>query len=132
MSVEYANEDIIRAMTKHTGDTAEDNVYAEAASNGNAFVSSRLERYKIEEPTTPPQSLIKAANYYAISDILQVMHINNPRDRSQNEQGFLEKAESFLCDYIKEILDTKEETEAKKKHPYRVSQGNSKIARLFR
>lgn len=130
--VEYAKEESIRNMIKFTGDTSSDDAIKEAASNGNIFIKSKLKSYRIDEPATAPETLIKAANYYAISDILQIMHINNPKDRSENEKGFLEKAESFVCDYIKEILDEKKEEEAKKNHPYRVSQTPSKIGRIFR
>ena len=117
----YADETNVRALIKYAGDDADDDLIDVALANADATVKSRLSQHNIPEPTDDlPLVLITAATYYAVSDILQSLY--NGEERSGNEKGYYEKAESLLNDYIALQLDALATTALKFKSPYGVSQ----------
>ena len=68
-------------------------------------VNSRLARYNhhtFQDIGDIPNVLQTAANYYAISDLLQSIYGKD--DRSSNEEGFYQKAENLMMDYIQQML----------------------------
>ena len=117
----YADETNVRALIKYTGDDADDDLIDVALANADATVKARLSQHNIPEPTDNlPLVLITAGTYYAVSDILQSLY--NGEERSGNEQGYYEKAESLINDYITLQLDILSNTDLKYKSPYGVSQ----------
>lgn len=121
-SVNYAEEDRVRPLIKYTGDEADDDLIMIACENANATIKSRLSQYNIPEPEQDnvPIELITAGTYYAVSDILQSLY--NGEERSGNEKGYYDKAETLLENYIALQLDVLADTDLKYKSPIGVSQ----------
>ena len=123
MSNNYANADNVKPLIKYTGDDADDDLIAIACNNADATIVARLSQYNIPEPPSGndlPIHLVTAGTYYAVSDILQSLY--NGEDRSGNEEGYYEKAESLIKNYIDLQLDLLSDNSLKYKSPYGVSQ----------
>ena len=120
----YANEKNIRELIKFVGQEPSEELIGIAMQNADATVNSRLSRHSLptytETTSKIPQVLSTAANYYAVSDLLQVVYGKD--DRSTNEQGFYSKAENLLTDYIEQQLVELADKELKEQSPYGYSQ----------
>lgn len=94
--------------------------------DADATVNSRLTRNNLptyKNGDNIPKVLQTAANYYAMSDILQSIYGKD--DRSSNEKGYYDKAESLVNDYIQQKLVELEGTEGTtldSLSPYGISQ----------
>lgn len=125
----YASESAINQLTKFIGDTPSDDLMDTVMKNADSTVNSRLARHSLptythdnidDETTYIPEVLCTAANYYAVSDLLQAVYGKD--DRSTNEQGFYTKAENLLNDYIEQQLVELAETTLQEQSPYGYSQ----------
>ena len=124
----YSNESAIKELTKFVGQTPSDSLIDTVMKNADNTVNSRLARHCLPTYTsgnagqnsTIPGVLTTAANYYAVSDLLQAIYGKD--DRSTNEQGFYTKAENLLNDYIEQQLVELEDTALKEQSPYGYSQ----------
>lgn len=126
----YSNESAIKELTKFVGQEPSNNLLDTVMQNADSTVNSRLARHSLPTYTAQdndensdsviPGVLTTAANYYAVSDLLQTVYGKD--DRSTNEQGFYSKAENLLNDYIEQQLVELECTELKEQSPYGYSQ----------
>ena len=120
----YANEKIIRELIKFSGQEPSGELIDVVMQNADSTVNSRLSRHCLptytEKIDTIPNVLSTAANYYAVSDLLQTIYGKD--DRSTNEQGFYSKAENLLTDYIEQQLVELADKELKEQSPYGYSQ----------
>ncbi len=119
----YAVSANVTPLIKYTGDDADSDLITAACNNANAIIVARLAQYNIPEPASSgslPVQLVTAGTYYAVSDILQSLY--NGEERSGNEEGYYEKAESLIKNYIDLQLDMLAESELKYKSPIGVSQ----------
>lgn len=120
--ITYADDVSVRALIKYTGDQADDDLINLACTNADATVKSKLSKFRIPEPLQDdiPIELSTAANYYAVSDILQSLY--SGEERSGNEEAYYIKADELIHNYIDLQLDALAATELKYKSPYGVSQ----------
>ena len=118
----YSNATSVRSLIKYTGDDADDDLVFLACDNADATVKSKLSKFRIPEPDPNdiPVELKTAANYYAVSDILQSLY--SGEERSGNEEAYYIKADELIHNYIDLQLDALAESELKFKSPYGVSQ----------
>lgn len=120
----YANEKTIKELTKFVGQEPSDGLIDTVMQNADDTVNSRLSRHCLptyeSESEAIPRVLSTAANYYAVSDLLQTVYGKD--DRSTNEQGFYTKAENLLNDYIEQKLVELADKELKEQSPYGYSQ----------
>lgn len=126
----YSDESAIKELTKFVGQEPTNTLLDTVMQNADSTVNSRLARHMLptytssdrdENSTNPiPEVLTTAANYYAVSDLLQTVYGKD--DRSTNEQGFYTKAENLLNDYIEEKLVELADNELKEQSPYGYSQ----------
>ncbi len=120
----YSDESTIIELTKFIGQEPSDTLLATVMMNADSTVNSRLSRHSLPifkaENKNIPNVLKTAANYYAVSDIIQVIYGKD--DRSTNEQGFYTKAEALVTNYIEQQLVELEDTELKQQSPYGYSQ----------
>lgn len=120
----YSDESAIKELTKFVGQEPSDALLKTVMKNADNTVNSRLARHSLptytNKDTDVPEVLEAAANYYAVSDLLQTVYGKN--DRSTNEQGFYTKAENLLNDYIEQQLVALAETALKEQSPYGYSQ----------
>ena len=105
----FSEEESILALTAFVGQTPSDNLLGTVMKNADNTVKSRLARHSLPIPDSIPEILKTAANYYAVSDLLQAIYGKD--DRSTNEQGFYTKAENLMNDYIEQQLVELERTE---------------------
>ena len=120
----YANEETIKELTKFVGQEPSDGLIDTVMQNADDTVNSRLSRHCLptydSESKAIPRVLSTAANYYAVSDLLQTVYGKD--DRSTNEQGFYTKAENLLNDYVEQKLVELADKELKEQSPYGYSQ----------
>lgn len=124
----YSEESSILQLAKFVGNPPSRDLLNTVMNNADNTVNSRLARPGLptytSENITPltkiPEVLKTAANYYAVSDLLQAIYGKD--DRSTNEQGFYTKAENILNDYIEQQLVLLADTELKEQSPYGYSQ----------
>ncbi len=116
----YAVQSTITTMIKYVGDDLDSELVAVAMENADATVNSRLAAYDLPQPEQIPSALTLAANYYAVSDILQSLYGDD--NRSSNEQAYYEKAEQLMREYIQITLSDLAETDLKNNSPYGISQ----------
>lgn len=116
----YAVQSTITTMIKYVGDDLDSELVAVAMENADATVNSRLAAYDLPQPAQIPSALTLAANYYAVSDILQSLYGDD--SRSSNEQAYYEKAEQLMREYIQITLSDLAETDLKNNSPYGISQ----------
>ena len=124
----YSKESTIKELTKFLGQTPSNDLLDVVMENADNTVNNRLSRHSLPtyssqdngENSTIPGVLRTAANYYAVSDLLQAIYGKD--DRSTNEQGFYKKAEDLLDNYIEQQLVELEDTALKEQSPYGYSQ----------
>ena len=122
----YANKKGIVLKLSFLNQLPDDEAICDAIGDGDETVNSRLMRNNL--PTFKagdniPKVLTTAANYYAISNILQSVYGKD--DRSSNEEGWYNKAESLMNDYIQQKLIEQEGIEGsvlEELSPYGISQ----------
>ena len=98
----FAEEESILSLTAFVGQTPSDNLLGTVMKNADNTVKSRLAKHSLPIPEPVPGILKTAANYYAVSDLLQAIYGKD--DRSTNEQGFYTKAENLMNDYVEQQL----------------------------
>ena len=126
----FSNESAIKELTKFVGQEPSNDLLDTVMKNADNTVNSRLARHMLPTYTSEnrnenstvkiPEVLTTAANYYAVSDLLQTVYGKD--DRSTNEQGFYTKAENLLNDYIEQQLVALADNELKEQSPYGYSQ----------
>lgn len=120
----FADESAIKELTKFVGQEPTNDLLDTVMKNADNTVNSRLARHMLPTYTanssTIPNVLETAANYYAVSDLLQSIYGKD--DRSTNEQGFYTKAENLLNDYIEQQLVALADSDLKNESPYGYSQ----------
>lgn len=120
----YADESIIKELTKFVGQDPSNDLLDAVMKNGDRTVNSRLSRHSLptyaDEDTNIPDVLKLCANYYAVSDLLQSVYGKD--NRSSNEEGFYQKAESLINDYINQMLVELEDNVLEEQSPYGYSQ----------
>lgn len=121
--MKYANSKEVRTLCKYTGDEVDDDLLNLACDNADTIIISRLSENRIPKPLGVPLVLKTAANYYAVSDILQSLY--HGEERSGNEKAYYDKAEARLNTYINEQLDELKHTTLKDKLPYSCSKSPS-------
>ena len=108
----YAVKSRIMARLSFLNQPPKDDLLYDSMEAADDTVNSRLTKNNL--PTLKngddiPKVLQTAANYYALSDILQSIYGKD--DRSSNEEGYYYKAESLVNDYIQQKLVELEGTE---------------------
>ena len=126
----FSEESVIKELTKFVGQEPSTDLLDTVMKNADRTVNSRLARHMLPTYTNEdtdenstveiPGALKTAANYYAVSDLLQTVYGKD--DRSTNEQGFYTKAENPLTDYIEQQLVALADNELKEQSPYGYSQ----------
>lgn len=120
----YANKEDILARIGFLQQTPKDELLESVMRSADDTVNSRLARYSLpifeESSDEIPNVLKTAAGYYAISDLLQSVYGKD--DRSSNEEGFYQKAENLMMDYINQMLVEEEDKALKELSPYGISQ----------
>lgn len=119
----YAIKDDIVARIGFLQQPPKDELLESVMRSADDTVNSRLARHSLptfKENDTIPNTLKTAANYYAISDLLQSIYGKD--DRSSNEEGFYQKAENLMMDYINQMLVEEEDKSLEKLSPYGISQ----------
>lgn len=119
----YAIKDNIIARIGFLQQTPKDELLESVMRSADDTVNSRLARHSLptfKEDDEIPNTLKTAANYYAISDLLQSIYGKD--DRSSNEEGFYQKAENLMMDYINQMLVEEEDKSLEKLSPYGISQ----------
>ena len=120
----YANKNEILARVGFLQQTPPNELLESVMKSGDDTVNSRLSSQSLpiftECTDEIPNVLQTAANYYAISDLLQSIYGKD--DRSSNEEGFYRKAENLMMDYIQQMLVQEEDKTLKELSPYGISQ----------
>ena len=119
----YAIKDDIVARIGFLQQPPKDELLESVMRSADDTVNSRLARHSLptfKKNDTIPNTLKTAANYYAISDLLQSIYGKD--DRSSNEEGFYQKAENLMMDYINQMLVEEEDKSLEKLSPYGISQ----------
>lgn len=119
----YAIKDNIMARIRFLQQPPKDELLESVMRSADDTVNSRLARHSLptfKENDEIPNTLKTAANYYAISDLLQSIYGKD--DRSSNEEGFYQKAENLMMDYINQMLVEEEDKSLEKLSPYGISQ----------
>ena len=119
----YAVKDDILARIGFLQQTPHDTLLSSVMKSADDTVNSRLARYSLPCFTSTdeiPEVLKTAASYYAVSDLLQSVYGKD--DRSSNEEGFYQKAENLMMDYIQQMLVEEEDKSLEKLSPYGISQ----------
>lgn len=119
----YAIKDDIIARIGFLQQPPKDELLESVMRSADDTVNSRLARHSLptfKENDKIPNTLKTAANYYAISDLLQSIYGKD--DRSSNEEGFYQKAENLMMDYINQMLVEEEDKSLEKLSPYGISQ----------
>lgn len=119
----YAIKDDIIARIGFLQQPPKDELVESVMRSADDTVNSRLARHSLptfKENDVIPNTLKTAANYYAISDLLQSIYGKD--DRSSNEEGFYQKAENLMMDYINQMLVEEEDKSLEKLSPYGISQ----------
>ena len=100
-----------------------DELVYDSMKDADATVNSRLSRYSLptfKRKDNIPDVLVTAANYYAVSNILQAIY--GKEDRSTNEVGYYEKAENLMSDYVNQMLAESDDSHLESLSPYGISQ----------
>ena len=120
----YANKKEILARVGFLQQTPPNELLESVMKSGDDTVNSRLSSQNLpiftERTDEIPNVLQTAANYYAISDLLQSIYGKD--DRSSNEEGFYRKAENLMTDYIQQMLVEEQDKSLEKLSPYGISQ----------
>lgn len=119
----YAIKDDIIARVGFLQQPPKEELLESVMRSADDTVNSRLARHSLptfKEDDEIPNTLKTAANYYAISDLLQSIYGKD--DRSSNEEGFYQKAENLMMDYINQMLVEEEDKSLEKLSPYGISQ----------
>lgn len=121
----YAIKDDILAKIGFLQQTPKSELLGSVMKSADDTVNSRLARHNLpifKECTDEiPNRLQTAANYYAISDLLQSIYGKD--DRSSNEEGFYQKAENLMMDYIEQrLVEDESQSEDSNSSLYSISQ----------
>lgn len=120
----YAVKEDILTRIGYLQQSPDDDLVESVMKSADDTVNSRLARHSLptfQEATDDIPNVLKtAANYYAISDLLQSVYGKD--DRSSNEEGFYQKAENLMMDYIQQMLVEEEDKSLEKLSPYGISQ----------
>lgn len=120
----YAVKEDILTRIGYLQQSPDDDLVESVMKSADDTVNSRLARHSLptfqESTEDIPNVLKTAANYYAISDLLQSIYGKD--DRSSNEEGFYQKAENLMMDYIQQMLVEEEDKSLEKLSPYGISQ----------
>lgn len=122
--MKFANSHEVSTLCKYIGDEVDTDLLNIACDNADSIVISKLSERKIPSPSgSIPLVLKTAANYYAVSDILQSLYTGE--DRSGNEKAYYDKAEALVSTYINEQLEVLKLTKLREDLPYRCSKSKS-------
>lgn len=119
----YAIKEDILIRVGYLQQTPKDELLDSVMKSADDTVNSRLAEHTLPIFTLEdeiPTVLRTAANYYAISDLLQSLYGKD--DRSSNEEGFYQKAERMMSSYIQQMLVQEEDKALKELSPYGISQ----------
>ena len=120
----YAVKESILARVGYLPQPPQEALVNDVMKSADDTVNGKLASYGLptfnEDSNDVPEVLVTAANYYAISDLLQSLYGKD--DRSTNEEGFYQKAENLMSNYIQQQLDVLADTALKEKSPYGFSQ----------
>lgn len=105
----------------------EGSTMADALQSADDIINSELDAREIPYPETTPDSLIRAATYYAATDILDSMNKMN-QHRNPTAQVWDDKASKLVNNYIKQYLNSHAESDS----PQSYHHGLSDKHRAFR
>lgn len=120
----YAVKEDILTRVGYLNQTPKEELITSVMKSADNTVNSRLSNNSLptfENGDEIPDVLKTAACYYAVSDLLQSLYGKD--DRSSNEKGFYDKAESLMNDYINQMLiELQDDNALEKLDPYGISQ----------